>query len=106
MAHLGHPWQADTFMVIRKHPHVFADISSQYFRPWSQYNALRLATEWGVLDKLLFGTDYPVSTPAETIAGLLEVNRVVAGTGLPQVPGEALRAIIERDAVSLLGLPQ
>ena len=27
MAHLGHPWQADTIAVIRKHPHVYADVS-------------------------------------------------------------------------------
>jgi predicted TIM-barrel fold metal-dependent hydrolase len=105
MAHLGHPWQADTFMVIRKHPHVYADISSQYFRPWSQYHALRLATEWGVLDKLVFGTDYPISTAQETIDGLLAVNRVIEGSHLPAVPEDALHRIIERDSLALLGLP-
>jgi predicted TIM-barrel fold metal-dependent hydrolase len=106
MAHLGHPWQVDTFMVIRKHPNVFADISSQYLRPWSQYNALRLATEWGVLAKLMFGSDYFVSTPDETIAGLLAVNSVIQGTGLPRVPEDALHEIIERDSLELLGLPR
>ncbi|MBI3943573.1 MAG: amidohydrolase, partial [Chloroflexi bacterium] len=67
MAHIGHPWQIDTIVVIRKHPNVYADISAQFFRPWSMYNALRLATEWGVLPKLLFGSDYPIATPAETM---------------------------------------
>jgi len=104
MAHLGHPWQIDTFMVIRKHPHIYADISSQFFRPWSQYQALRLATEWGVLDKLVFGSDYSTATPQETIEGLLSVNRVVEGTGLPRVPEEALHRIIERDTLALLSL--
>jgi predicted TIM-barrel fold metal-dependent hydrolase len=104
MAHLGHPWQADTFMVIRKHPHVYADISSQFFRPWSQYQALRLAAEWGVLDKLVFGSDYPVATPQETMDGLLSVNSVIEGTKLPRVPEEALQRVIERDTVALLGL--
>jgi predicted TIM-barrel fold metal-dependent hydrolase len=104
MAHLGHPWQTDTFMVIRKHPHVFADISSQFFRPWSQYNALRLATEWNVLDKLLFGTDYPVATPQETMEGLLSVNQVVEGTSLPRVPEDPLQEIIHRDSLTLLGI--
>jgi predicted TIM-barrel fold metal-dependent hydrolase len=104
MAHLGHPWQADTFAVIRKHPHVYADVSSQYLRPWSQYQALRLATEWGVLGKLVFGTDYPISTPRETMEGLLSVNSVVDGTRLPRVPEEALQQIIRRDTLALLGL--
>jgi predicted TIM-barrel fold metal-dependent hydrolase len=104
MAHLGHPWQADTFMVIRKHPHVYADVSSQFLRPWSQYHALRLAAEWGVLDKLVFGSDYPVATPRETMDGLLSVNSVVEGTNLPRVPEDALQRVIERDTVALLGL--
>lgn len=104
MAHLGHPWQVDTFAVIRKHPHVYADVSAAFYRPWSQYNALRLATEWNVLDKLLFGSDFPVATPQETIDGLLAVNRVVEGTGLPRVPEDALHRIIHRDSLTLLGI--
>ena len=104
MAHLGHPWQVDTFAVIRKHPHVYADVSAQFYRPWSQYQALRLATEWNVLDKLVFGSDFPVATPRETIDGLLAVNRVVEGTGLPRVPEEALQRIVERDTLALLGI--
>lgn len=104
MAHLGHPWQVDTFAVVRKHPNVYADVSAAFYRPWSMYNALRLATEWGVLDKLLFGTDYPIATPAETIAGLRGVNRVLEGTALPRVPEDQIEAIIHRDALTLLGL--
>ena len=104
MAHLGHPWHADTFAVIRKHPHVYADVSAQFYRPWSQYQGLRLATEWAVLDKLVFGSDYPVATPQETIDGLLAVNRVVEGSGLPRVPEDALHQIIERDTLTLLGI--
>ncbi len=104
MAHMGHPWQADTFVVIRKHPNVYADISANFYRPWSQYNALRLATEWKVLDKLLFGTDYPIATPQETMEGLLNVNQIVEGTALPRVPEEALQEILHRDSLTLLGL--
>ena len=28
MAHMGHPWPRETVVVIRKHPHVYADVSS------------------------------------------------------------------------------
>src|SRR5581483_5003298 len=91
MAHLGHPWQADTIAVIRKHPHVFADVSALFYRPWSLYSCLRLATEWDVLDKLLLGSDYPVATPGETITGTLAVNRILDGTTLPRVPEDRLQ---------------
>jgi predicted TIM-barrel fold metal-dependent hydrolase len=104
MAHLGHPWQRDTVVTIRKHPHVYADVSALFYRPWSLYEALRLATEWGALDKLLFGSDYPIATPAETAAGLRSVNAPLAGTSLPPVPLDEVEAIIERDPLPLLGL--
>lgn len=104
MAHLGHPWQIDTIAVIRKHPHVYADVSAGFYRPWSFYSAMRLATEWNVLPKLLLGSDFPVATAAETIAGLRAVNDPIAGTAMPRVPEEALEAIIARDSLTLLGL--
>lgn len=104
MAHLGHPWQRETIVTVRKHPHVYADISALFYRPWSFYEGFRLATEWGALDKLLFGSDYPIATPAETAAGLRAVNDPIEGTGLPQVPLDAIEELIERDPLPLLGL--
>jgi predicted TIM-barrel fold metal-dependent hydrolase len=104
MAHMGHPWQRETIVTIRKHPHVFADVSALFYRPWSFYEGLRLATEWGALDKLLFGSDFPIATPAETAAGLRSVNEPTAGTSLPAVPLDAIEAIIDRDPLPLLGL--
>lgn len=104
MAHMGHPWQADTIVVIRKHPHVYADISGLFYRPWSFYNALRLATEWNVLHKLLFASDFPVTTPQENIDALRSVNEIVKVSGLPPVPEDALEAIIYRNSLELLGL--
>ncbi|HEV2067395.1 MAG TPA: amidohydrolase family protein [Thermomicrobiales bacterium] len=104
LAHMGHPWQVDCIAVIRKHPNVYADISAQFYRPWSYYNAFRLATEWDVLPKLLFGSDYPIATPQETMDALGRVNDITAGSKLPRVPEEALEQIVHRDSLALLGL--
>lgn len=104
MAHIGHPWQIDCIAVIRKHPNVWADISGSVLRRWGHYQAMAAALEWGVLDKLLFGSDFPASTPEETLALLRDVNAVVSGTGLPRIPESAIEAIIARDSLSLLGL--
>jgi hypothetical protein len=104
LAHMGHPWQTDCYVVIRKHPNVYADISANFYRPWSYYNALRIATEWAVLDKLLFGSDYPIASPQETIDSLWRVNDPIAGTGLPPVPIDALERIVYRNSLELLGL--
>lgn len=104
LAHLGHPWQIDCLVVIRKHPNVYADVSAQFYRPWSAYNAFRLAAEWGVMHKLLLGSDFPIATPEETIDGCRSVNGILEGTKLPRVPEDAMEEIIHRDSLSLLGL--
>ena len=104
LAHMGHPWQRETIVTIRKHPHVWADVSALVFRPWSLYESLRLACEWGVTGKLLFGSDFPLATPLETMAGLRGVNAILEGTRLPPVPGELIEAIIHRDALEALGI--
>ena len=104
MAHIGHPWQADTIAVIRKHPHVYADVSANFYRPWSFYAAMRIATEWNVLPKLLLGSDFPIATTAETITGLRALNDIPRRSGLPGIPEDAIEAIISRDSLALLGL--
>jgi predicted TIM-barrel fold metal-dependent hydrolase len=104
LAHMAHPWQADCIAVIRKHPHVYADISAQFYRPWSYYNAFRLAYEWGAMGKLLFGSDLPIATPNETMDALGTVNDITAGTALPRIPESETEAILHRDSLSLLGL--
>jgi len=104
MAHLGHPWTVDTAVVVRKHPNVYADLSGLFYRPYSFYDSLIKATEWNVLDKLLFASDYPITTPAETIHGLRTVNAIVEGTKFPRVPEDKIEEIIHRDSLALLNL--
>jgi predicted TIM-barrel fold metal-dependent hydrolase len=97
MAHLGHPWFEECVVLIRKQPNVFADISALFYRPWQYYNALITAQEYLVTDKLYFGTDYPVTTVEETIAGLRNVNNLVGGTSLPRVSDETIERILHSD---------
>ncbi len=104
MAHMGHPWTVDTAVVIRKHPNVYADISGLFYRPFGYYEAMIKATEWNVLDKLLFASDFPVTTAAETFDALHKVNDIITGTSFPRVPEDKLEAIIYRDSLALLGL--
>lgn len=104
MAHLGHPWTVDAAVVVRKHPNVYADISGLFYRPFGFYEAMIKATEWNVLDKLLFASDFPVTTATETFDNLRTVNDIVEGTNFPRVPEDKLEAIIYRDSLALLGL--
>jgi uncharacterized protein len=104
IAHLGHPWIAETLVLIRKHPHFYSDISALHYRPWQFYNALITAKEYGVLDKLLFGSDFPFTTPEASIEGLRNFNRIVEGTNLPRLTAEEIEQIIYSPTLSALGL--
>jgi len=104
IAHMGHPWVDETIVLIRKQPNLFADISALFYRPWQFYNSLMSAVEYGASHKLLLGSDYPYTTPGETITRLRNVNHIVAQSGLPQVPKEIIESLIERDTLALLGI--
>jgi predicted TIM-barrel fold metal-dependent hydrolase len=106
LAHMAHPWQTSVIAVIRKHPHVYADTSATFYRPWSFYNCMRLAEEWGVFHKMLFGSDFPVTTVQENIDALRNPNRAIEGSPLPRISETAMEEIIHRDSLSLLGLAQ
>lgn len=104
MAHMGHPWGTETVVTIRKHPHVYADVSSIYLRPWVCYQSLLAAVEWGCTSKLLLGSDFPIANTGEAIAGLRRVNDILEGTKLPRIPEEAIEGIVHADALGALGL--
>ena len=101
---LGHPWVDETLALLGKHDRVYADISGVATRPWHLYNALLSAASLGVMDRLLFGSGFPLETPAKTIELLYSVNSLVAGTQLPTIPRSQVRAIIERDSLENLGI--
>jgi predicted TIM-barrel fold metal-dependent hydrolase len=104
IAHLGHPWEHETIVLIRKQPNVYADLSGLFYRPWQFYNSMMLAQEYNVQHKLLFGSDWPIATPEETARGIRNVNSVVEGTNLPRISPAALEEILSRDGLRCLGI--
>ncbi len=104
LAHLAHPYEGECVAVIRKHPNVYADVSALHYRPFQLYNSLMLVQEYGVWDKVLFGTDYPFTTVNESVEGLRNLNRMLDGTALPRLNEEEIEKMIFRDTLPLLGL--
>jgi len=104
MAHLGHPYEGECIAVIRKHPNVYADISALHYRPFQFYHSLMLVQEYGVWDKVLFGSDYPFTTVNASIEGLRKLNGLVEGTKLPRLNERQIEALIARDGLQTLGI--
>jgi len=76
ICHFGNPWILDVGELIYKHPNVFADVSglivggSKYMEGYVNSIAEQLTRAIyyaGGAEKVLFGTDYPVSTPSLAI---------------------------------------
>ncbi|MBI3943513.1 MAG: amidohydrolase [Chloroflexi bacterium] len=94
VAHLGHPWEEDLVVLIRKCPNVYTDISAVHYRPWRYWQAMVTAMEYGVAHKILLASDFPSATITNVINGLRNVNKPVEGTHLPQIPAEIQDRII------------
>lgn len=106
IAHMGHPWQRDTMVVLRKNRRVFSDVSACWARPADGHRALIRAQEWGVVDKLLFGSDYPIWTPSDAIAGIHSLAAINSPAGAPTLAKETLDWILAGDQRTTLGLDQ
>ena len=65
-----------------------------------------LVQEYGVWDKLLFGTDYPFTTVDATIAGLRGLNKMLDGTALPRLDEQQIESLINRDGLKVLGISE
>ncbi|MBT4585239.1 MAG: amidohydrolase family protein [Phycisphaerae bacterium] len=102
---MGYPWIDELLVLAGKHEHVFAEVSGVATRPWQLFNALSTASSLGVMDRLLFGSGFPLSTPQQAIESLYSVNVSVKGTPLPSISRSLVKEIVERDALHCLGIP-
>ena len=75
--HFGNPWIDDVAELIYKHPNVYADVSglvvgrSKYIEQYTDWLAERLSRAIyfaGGADKVIFGSDYPVTHPSMAIS--------------------------------------
>lgn len=104
MAHLAHPWVDECIAAVRHQPNLYADLSALYYRPLQFYQAMNSICEYGIADKVFFGSDFPATTTADSIKALKEVNRVVEGTALPKIPQAVIDKILNKDSLSVLGI--
>ncbi len=104
LAHLSHPYEGECIVTIRKHPNVFADISALHYRPWQLFHSLMLVQEYGVWDKVLFGTDYPFTTVDATIRDLRTLSDRCGNGKTAALDPKQIENLIQRDSLRLLGL--
>ena len=86
LCHFGNPWFEDVAELIYKHPNIYADISglttggSRYAERYTDWLAQKISGAIyfaGGAEKVIFGTDYPVTTyrDALTLVERMKVDR-------------------------------
>jgi len=104
IGNMGVPFVEQTLAMVAKHKNVYADLTMRPSSVWQLYNTVVGAHERGVMDKLLFGSGFPVGNAQQCMETLLGFNMLLADTNLPGVPRSSIRAVIERDTLEVLGL--
>jgi predicted TIM-barrel fold metal-dependent hydrolase len=104
MAHLSHPYEGECVVVIRKHPNVYSDCSALHYRPFQLYHSLMLVQEYGVWDKVLFGSDYPFTTVDASLEEMRGLNDMLEGTSLPRLNMEKMEQMFARNTLEVLGI--
>ncbi|MCP4261408.1 MAG: amidohydrolase family protein [Planctomycetes bacterium] len=104
IGNMGIPFVEQTLSMVAKHNNVYADLTIRPSNVWQTYNTVVAAYECGVMDKLLFGSGFPLGNAGECIETLLGFNMLLADTNLPTVPRGSIRNIIERNTLELLGI--
>jgi uncharacterized protein len=83
LCHFGNPWFEDAAELIYKHPNVYADISglltgeSGYAAKYSDWLARKVSEAVyfvGGADKVIFGTDYPVTKHSDALGLVKRLN--------------------------------
>ena len=76
LCHFGNPWFEDVAELIYKHPNVYADISGlttggAYAKKYAEWLAKKISEAVyfaAGAEKIIFGTDYPITKHSETLA--------------------------------------
>jgi predicted TIM-barrel fold metal-dependent hydrolase len=103
IAHSGFPNEAITMAMLRKQPNVYTETSGCTTQPYRYYNTLNMAVDYGVTDKLLFGSDWPLFTFEENVNCLKNLNAYAEKTNLPLIPSRIIDQIINENGAKFLG---
>lgn len=104
IAHFGSPWFREVIALIKKHKHVYTEMSALCFRTWALYSAMIETVQYNADEKVFFGSEFPMMTPDESREALYDICSFGEGANLPRVPKDVVQKIMTRDVYALLGV--
>jgi predicted TIM-barrel fold metal-dependent hydrolase len=108
VAHLGVPWVDEAMCLVAKHDNFYTDLSFWTILERSELILMQLLRCPGyglTYDRIMWGTDYPLTTPAESLKIFREdLPAAAERMGLPMLADEAMELILGGNAARLYGL--
>lgn len=114
MAHMSDPWINEGVAVARKNPNVYLDISALELvfkmAPFAFFQNLLQAKMSCGIEKILFGSDWPLFTPILSLKGYVEglkkmkLPPPIKLMGMPEFTDEEAAKILGGNAVKIFGL--
>jgi len=106
VAHMAYPWAEETLGLMRKCPNVYTDFSAACIRPIVLTWNLVLAKEYQMMDRTMFGSDYPCCTPRKDFIEWIktDLNKQCEKSGWPTFTKGEIDNILGNTAKDYLGL--
>ena len=114
--HMAYPWTEELFAIMKHAPNVYTDIDELFSRPTVLAWYLAMAKEYGVIDRVIWGSDYDVVDGWGTVPGYFrkvqnettwvkrDLNKVLEKSGWPTLSNEEVNGILEGNVRKLLRL--
>jgi len=103
IAHMGFPWVTETIELLKNYKNVYSDLSIvSYYQPdHVVFDIFSKAQEEGVINKLIWGTDYPMCTMTESLNKLDNIKMKLHKNNI-NIRKDQWNSIFENNAKYLL----
>lgn len=110
--HMAFPWTQELVGMMAHAPNIYTDISALIRRPTLLAWNLVMAKEYGVMDRVMYGTDYVGVNISEYMEQLLnevlwlrnDLNPTLKRSGWPTLSEDEIEGIISYNALNFLSL--
>lgn len=105
--HMGYPWTQQLLALMAHAPNVYTDVSAAFSRPHLLAHNLLMAKEYGVIDRVFYGSDYwyrqDQASWEDQIRREIEwlktdLNKIAGSQGWPQFDQKQIRGILGQNA--------
>lgn len=109
LVHTGYHNYYTAIMLMLKHPNFWADLAWWYTFPMSELvRCIKLAKHYGVIDKLMWGSDTtPLKPEIDRLRSIPKVSEELnLSPGLPEINNKDIEMILGKNAQRLYRLPE